>query len=208
MQRSFDLNDQHDVAAFAALLTIGTVSHIVADFAAHVSSFYYNVGDHYAAGQLRLELDGQSLVSFELEGGRAVDEGDDNPLRLERSDFEFTVGDDLPTGRVKDGAEVLERLTELQHDGAATIAVEYDQDQLASLIAQLVLMDTGGEQYVVVEYDCDYSGGPYTGVGDNVYLTASLVAELGSVEAAFQQSTGIDPVHIVHYLYPEPNDAA
>jgi len=154
MQRSFDLNDQHDVAAFAALLTIGTVSHIVADFAAHVSSFYYNVGDHYAAGQLRLKLDGQSLVSFELEGGRATHEQDDL-LRLERADFEFTVQDGEPTGRVKDGAEVLERLTELQHDGAATIAVEYDQTQLVNLIATLVRL---------TDDDPDYSGGSYTGV--------------------------------------------
>jgi hypothetical protein len=52
---------------------------------------------------------------------------------------------------------------------------------------------------IQVEYDRHYTGGDYNRNGQFAYVPCELVGRLGSVEAAFRQLTGHDPVHIVHY---------
>lgn len=62
--------------------------------------------------------------------------------------------------------------------------------------------DTLTTAHIQVEYDLQFWGGDYSGVGQFAYVPATLVDELG-VEEAFQAHTGIDPVHIVHYSLDE-----
>jgi hypothetical protein len=60
--------------------------------------------------------------------------------------------------------------------------------------------------FVRFEYDMAYSGGDYSGVGNFALVPLALCYKLGS-EAAFQQHTGIDPVHIIHYTLDELYDS-
>lgn len=56
-----------------------------------------------------------------------------------------------------------------------------------------------------VEYDLDYRGGDYGGVGTFVYLSAKGVTD-ETVASAFQRETGIDPVHIVSYAFLDDSE--
>lgn len=71
------------------------------------------------------------------------------------------------------------------------------------------------EECVEVEYDEDYSGGNYTGVGKKVMIPWRLVESVegrcGGLKQAFNKVTGLNPIHIVHYsneaveaVVPEP----
>ncbi len=56
--------------------------------------------------------------------------------------------------------------------------------------------------HIKVEYDLKFYGGGYAGVGQFVYINASLCAEIG-VQQAFQQETSVSPCHIIHYSEDE-----
>jgi len=56
--------------------------------------------------------------------------------------------------------------------------------------------------YIQVEYDLNYAGGNYSSVGQFAYIPKELADETG-VEEAFRQTTGHDPVHIIHYSEDE-----
>lgn len=47
-----------------------------------------------------------------------------------------------------------------------------------------------------VEYDLNYTGGNYSGVGQ---LITILSPTKGHISSLFQKQTGIDPIHIIHY---------
>jgi hypothetical protein len=49
-----------------------------------------------------------------------------------------------------------------------------------------------------VEYDQDYTGGNYSGVGDFAMVPVGLAILVG-VNQAFKEITGEDPIHIVHF---------
>ena len=56
------------------------------------------------------------------------------------------------------------------------------------------------ETYIQVEFDLNYWGGDYSSMNsENAYVPYRLVQECGSVEAAFEQHTGHDHAHIIHY---------
>lgn len=59
------------------------------------------------------------------------------------------------------------------------------------------------EPHIQVEYDEDFWGGDYDGVGDLIYVKMSEADRLGSVEAAFKALIGIDAVHMIHYSEDE-----
>lgn len=63
-------------------------------------------------------------------------------------------------------------------------------------------MSQAFEMFVQVEYDTKYTGGEYSRVGQLALVPTALVREVG-VEAAFQRTTGVNPVHIVHYSEDE-----
>lgn len=64
------------------------------------------------------------------------------------------------------------------------------------------------EAYVRVEFDLDYSGGNYAGVGQQVYVPIRLVEDcLGNVEQAFAEYTGFKAQHVIHYNLDELFDA-
>lgn len=88
----------------------------------------------------------------------------------------------------------------------------------AEQIKPAFLMDHGGwpgydcvsfevrriEECIEVEYDEEYSGGNYSGVGKKVMIPWRIVDEIGcvskdDVNEAFQKVTGLNPIHIVHY---------
>lgn len=48
---------------------------------------------------------------------------------------------------------------------------------------------------VKVEYDVNFTGGNYSGVGEFVYVPEDV---LGSIESAFTAMTGLDGCHIIH----------
>lgn len=57
---------------------------------------------------------------------------------------------------------------------------------------------------IEVEYDENYRGGDYTGVGQKVMIPVSLIDELGNISTdnvgiAFSKMTRLHPIHIVHY---------
>jgi hypothetical protein len=54
------------------------------------------------------------------------------------------------------------------------------------------------KQFYKVEFDPTYRGGNYSGVGNFALIPAELVDAKG-MSAAFLQTTGHSPVHIVHY---------
>lgn len=53
-------------------------------------------------------------------------------------------------------------------------------------------------KYFQVEYDLNYTGGDYSNVGAFAFVLVSLVDEVG-MDTAFKQTTGFDPIHIVHW---------
>jgi hypothetical protein len=57
-----------------------------------------------------------------------------------------------------------------------------------------------------VEFDLNFHGGDYDEVGDFAYVPVGLVAKMG-MEKAFQEFTGHDPVHIIHYTEDELFDS-
>lgn len=61
--------------------------------------------------------------------------------------------------------------------------------------------------HVRVEYDTEFTGGEYDGVGAFAYLPLARVATVG-VEAAFAEATRLDPVHMVHHTLDELYDAS
>lgn len=63
------------------------------------------------------------------------------------------------------------------------------------------------QQYVRVEYDEDFFGGDYSKTGDLAFVKLVDVNSLGSVEAAFKATTGIETIHIIHYSLDELYDA-
>lgn len=53
---------------------------------------------------------------------------------------------------------------------------------------------------LLVEYDLQYWGGDYHGVGQQRWIPEALIREYNdNVRAAFHALTAIDPRHIVHY---------
>lgn len=52
------------------------------------------------------------------------------------------------------------------------------------------------------EYDMNYTGGNYSGVGQFAYVPIILCKD-GNYEEAFRQYTGIDPIHIINYSTDE-----
>ncbi len=61
---------------------------------------------------------------------------------------------------------------------------------------------------IQVEYDESFWGGDYSKVGKLVLVHQSTVEKLGSVDAAFRATTGLDPIHIIHYSEDDLYDDA
>lgn len=53
-------------------------------------------------------------------------------------------------------------------------------------------------EFIEVEYDTDFYGGDYSYVGEMVMIPAELANRVG-MGMAFRQTTGFDPIHIIHY---------
>ncbi len=64
--------------------------------------------------------------------------------------------------------------------------------------------DDLANKFIQVEYDPSFWGGDYSKVGAFALIPLDLIKRLShfgenDVEEAFRQTTGVDPVHIVHY---------
>ena len=58
-----------------------------------------------------------------------------------------------------------------------------------------------------VEYDLNFFGGDYNGVGQFAYVPLEDIGHTpDAVEAAFEKLTGHDRVHIIHYTPDETFD--
>jgi len=65
-------------------------------------------------------------------------------------------------------------------------------------------------QHIKVEFDLNYSGGEYNGVGDTVLIPFENIAwdeNECNVEAAFEKQTGHSRIHIIYYTLDEIYDA-
>jgi len=61
-------------------------------------------------------------------------------------------------------------------------------------------------RHVRVEYDREYCGGSYDGVGEFVLLAVEECAKEGGVERAFERKTGLSEIRIIHYSPDELYD--
>jgi hypothetical protein len=57
-----------------------------------------------------------------------------------------------------------------------------------------------------VEYDANFSGGDYNGVGDFMLVSSNVIDQEGGVEAAFSQKTGLPSDCIIHFTVDELYD--
>ena len=73
-------------------------------------------------------------------------------------------------------------------------------------VRQQFELDSAGK-FTRVEFDLNYGGGNYSGVGTFVLIPWSVIRSSESVEAAFTKHTGHDPAHIIHYTSDEVYDA-
>jgi hypothetical protein len=60
--------------------------------------------------------------------------------------------------------------------------------------------------YVAVEYDLDYFGGDYSGLGEEALLSIEGLTD-ENLKERFREQTGHDPAHIIHYSFDEAVDA-
>ena len=65
---------------------------------------------------------------------------------------------------------------------------------------------SGIGRYIKVEYDLDYHGGDYSGVGETVLIPLFRVQTLG-LEEAFERSMLAGSEHIIHYTPDELYDS-
>lgn len=54
-----------------------------------------------------------------------------------------------------------------------------------------------------VEYDLNYWGGNYDGIGQFTFIPEGLEVVVGSVDEAFEKVTGINRQHIIYYCLDE-----
>ena len=92
----------------------------------------------------------------------------------------------------------------LSRDELENLAVDFDiavNDTLSSdyLRAEvLAKLESQGEPCTQVEYDDNFWGGDYSGVGNHAYVPDALIAAFdGDVDLAFGKLTHKDPIHIV-----------
>lgn len=76
---------------------------------------------------------------------------------------------------------------------------EYD-DEADELVLREDLQD---HPHYRIEYDPNYWGGDYNGIGQFAFIPEGLEFALGSIEEAFEKVTGVDRQHIVHYSTDE-----
>jgi hypothetical protein len=62
------------------------------------------------------------------------------------------------------------------------------------------------EPHVRIEYDPEFQGGDYEGVGSYAYVPESAASEPGGVEAAFEAKTGYPASCIVFFTVDELYD--
>ena len=55
------------------------------------------------------------------------------------------------------------------------------------------------EKFIQVEYDEEFVGDNYSGVGKFALVKVCDIDRLGSVEKAFEETSGIGQIHIIHY---------
>ncbi len=60
--------------------------------------------------------------------------------------------------------------------------------------------------FIAVEYDLDYWGGDYDGLGEEALLPIDGLTD-DNLKERFQKQTGHDPTHVIHYTFDEPVDA-
>lgn len=82
---------------------------------------------------------------------------------------------------------------------------DWSRDQHAAFVANFssaemnAMMCEPEDPHVEVEFDRNYRGGDYDGVGQHVYVPEALVDLLdGDVAAAFAKFTGLDAVNMVY----------
>lgn len=87
--------------------------------------------------------------------------------------------------------------------------------EFSEVVADAGLLPAGDEPegHVKVEYDLQFTGGEYAGVGQMAYIPLSVIGEAEDMDGderlkwAFEKVTGHNPVHIIHYTYDEIYDA-
>lgn len=107
-------------------------------------------------------------------------------------------------------AKIVEGYRASLEDGGDFIESEFNSQCGADLFEyddegdELVLReDLEDHPHYRIEYDPDYWGGDYNGVGQFAFIPEGLEFALNSVEEAFEKVTGVDRQHIVHYSTDE-----
>ena len=59
------------------------------------------------------------------------------------------------------------------------------------------------QEYFEVEFDLEYTGGDYSGVGDTVLIP---VCNEDDIEESFEKQTGHSRIHVIYYTLDEVYD--
>lgn len=115
----------------------------------------------------------------------------------------------------QDGAPVRDTFAyQLRAKMVGAAGRSWSQAQNAELVASLTSAEMNAivvdadHPHVQVEFDPNFYGGNYAGMGDHVYVPEALVDLMdGDVGAAFAKFTRIDAVHMVGYTSDQRFDA-
>lgn len=126
-----------------------------------------------------------------------------NQLAISRyGHIEWTAIDHYVDARYCTRAMNFERLMETLETSGPITLLELEQDDLSALPCTRI------------EYDLRYAGGDYDDVGDFFYMPDAVIdryrwpstdhdISVDPVHLAFEEVTGINPIHIVNYLTDE-----
>ena len=95
-------------------------------------------------------------------------------------------------------------ISSVQHECTEKVAKKNLPKEFEAIIDREKLKN---KPHFQVEYDVNFYGGDYDDVGQFVYIPVCLIDIYGSEKKAFEQITGIDKRHIIHYSSDEYYDS-
>lgn len=103
----------------------------------------------------------------------------------------------IPANNVREAIEIADEMDMLQGQTLLNVRIA-SKEEIDSY--KFLLGNKKPQLYIKVEYDPQFAGGDYDGVGEFVYIPMEVVDHHnGDVRQAFMQSTGLRPKTIIHY---------
>ena len=109
-----------------------------------------------------------------------------------------------PLAEIEDAINNEDSIGSVIHERTERIAKKNLPKEFEAIIDREKLKN---KPHFQVEYDVNFYGGDYDDVGQFVYIPVCLIDIYGSEKKAFEQITGIDKRHIIHYSSDEYYDS-